>query len=43
MIPIVVGVLGMVPKSLERGLEEIKIRGKIETIQTTELSRSEES
>ena len=34
MIPIVVGVLKTAPKSLERGLEELEIRGKIETIQT---------
>ena len=32
VIPIVVGELGTVPKSLERDLEELKIRGRIETI-----------
>ena len=32
VIPIVVGVLGTVPKSLEDRLEELEIRGRIETI-----------
>ena len=36
VIPIVVGALGTVPKSLE----ELEIRGRIETIQTTALLRS---
>ena len=40
MIPIIVGALGMVPKSLEDRLEEFEIRGRIETIQTTALLRS---
>ena len=39
-IPIVIGALGMVPKGLERSLEELEIRGRIETIQTTALLRS---
>ena len=34
MILIVVDVLRTVPKSLERGLEELEIRERIETIQT---------
>ena len=34
------GALGMVSKGLERNLEESKIRGRIETIQTTALLRS---
>ena len=38
MTPIVVDALGtVVPKSLERNLEELEIRGRIETIQTTAL------
>ena len=37
MIPIVVGVLGMIPKGLEKRLEAIEIRGRIESIQTTTL------
>ena len=40
VIPIVVGALGTVHKSLESGLEELEIRKKIETIQTTSLLRS---
>ena len=39
VIPIVNGAVGMVPKSLEIGLEELKIRGHIETIQTAILLR----
>ena len=35
MIPEVVGVLGTVPKGLEKGLEEVEIEERIETIQTT--------
>ena len=37
MIPIVTGALGMIPKSLERRLEELEIGGRIETIETTTL------
>ena len=40
MIPNVNGALGMVPKGLEMGLEESEIKGRIKTIQTTELLRS---
>ena len=40
VIPIVVGVLGMVPKSLENRLGELNIRGRIKTIQTTALLKS---
>ena len=40
VIPIVVGLLGMVSKSLVRGLEELEIKGRGETIQTTALLRS---
>ena len=39
VIPIAVGALRTVPKGLERGLEELEIRGRIETIQTTTLLR----
>ena len=35
VIPIVVGAIGMLPKSLEKGLEELEIRGRNGTIQTT--------
>ena len=37
VIPIVDGGLRMVPKCFEKGPEELKIRERIETIQTTEL------
>ena len=40
VIPVVVGVLGTVPKDLERRIEELEIRGRIDTIQTTALLRS---
>ena len=34
VIPIVVGALGTVHKSLEKGVEELEIRGLTETIRT---------
>ena len=37
VIPIVIGMFGIVPKVLERGLEELKIKEQIEIIQTTAL------
>ena len=37
VIPIVISMLGMVPKGLERQLEGLEIGGRIETIQTTAL------
>ena len=40
VIPIVVGALGTVPKGLERGLENLEIRGRIDTIQNTALLQS---
>ena len=40
VIPIVVGALGTIPKSLEKRLEDLEIRGRIETIQTTALLQS---
>ena len=39
-IAILVGVLGTFPKGLERGLQQMEIRGRIKTIQTTALLRS---
>ena len=39
VIPVVVGTLGTVPKGLKRGLKQLEIRGRIETIQTTALLR----
>ena len=32
VIPIVISVLGVVPKDLEKRLEDLEIRGRIETI-----------
>ena len=40
VIPIVIGTLGTIPKSFVKGLEDLKIRGQEETIQTTALLRS---
>ena len=40
VIPIDVGAFGTIPKGLERGLQELEIRGRIETVQTTALLRS---
>ena len=40
VIPIVFGDLGTVTKGLVEGLEDLKIRGQVETIQTTVLLRS---
>ena len=40
VIPIVIGALGTVTKGLVHGLEELEIREREETIQTTALLRS---
>ena len=40
VIPIVIGTLGTIHKGLEKGMEDIEIRGQEETIQTTTLLRS---
>ena len=40
VILIVVGALGTTPRGLVKGMEELKIRGQVETIQTTALLRS---
>ena len=40
VIPIVVGVLGTIPKGLVNGLEELEIRGQEKTIHFTALLRS---
>ena len=39
-IPIVIGALGTVTKELIKGLENLEIKGRVETIQTTALLRS---
>ena len=40
VIPIVIGALGTVTKGLIQGLEDLEIRGRVETIQITALLRS---
>ena len=40
VIPIVVGTHGKIPKGLVGGLEDLEIRGQVETTQTTALLRS---
>ena len=40
VIPVVIGALGTVTKGFVQGLEELEIRGWVETIQTTLLLRS---
>ena len=40
VIPILIGVLSTVIKGLIKGFEDLEIRGRIETIQTTALLRS---
>ena len=40
VIPIVIGALGIVTKGLINGPEDIEIRGRVETIQTTASPRS---
>ena len=39
-IPIVIGALGTVNEESLKGLEDLEIRGRVETIQTTALLRS---
>ena len=39
-VPIVIGVLGTVPKGLEERLEELQIRGRIKAIQITAILKS---
>ena len=38
-IPIIIGALGRVTKGLMKGLEDLEIKGRMETIQTTALLR----
>ena len=39
-MPIVIGALDTVTKGLLKGLKDLEIRGRVETIQTTTLLRS---
>ena len=40
LIPIIIGILGIVTKGLVQGLEDLEIRGRLETIENTALLRS---
>ena len=40
VVLIVIGALGSIPKGLIQGLEDLEIRGRVETIQTAALLRS---
>ena len=40
VIPVVIGALRTIPKGLVKGLKNLEIRGRVETIQTTVLLRS---
>ena len=40
IIPIVIGALGTITKGFVQGLEDLEIRGRMETVQTTALLRS---
>ena len=40
VIPIAIGTLSTITKGLVKGLEDLKIKGRVETIQTTALLRS---
>ena len=39
IVPIVIGALGTITKGLLKGLEDLEIGGRVETIQTTALLR----
>ena len=40
IIPIVIGVFGTVTKGLLKGLEDLEVGGRVDTIQTTTLLRT---
>ena len=40
IVPIVIGALGTVTKGLLKGLEDLEVNGRVETIQTTALLRT---
>ena len=40
IVPVVIGALGTVTKGLLKGLEDLKIGGRVETIQTTALLKT---
>ena len=43
VIPNAIGALGTIPKGLVKGVEDLEIRGQVETIQSTELLRSDKN
>ena len=40
IVPIVIGALGTITKELLKGLEDLEVGGRVETIQTTALLRT---
>ena len=40
IVPIVIGALGTITKGLSKGLEDLEVGGRVETIQTTALLRT---
>ena len=40
IVPIVIGAFGTITKGLSKGLEDLEIGGKVETIQTTAMLRT---
>ena len=40
IVPFVIGALGTVTKELLKGLEDVEVGGRVETIQTTALLRT---
>ena len=40
IVPIVIGVLGTITKGLSKGMEDLEVGGRVETIQTTALLRT---
>ena len=40
IVPIEIGALGTITKGLFKGLEDLEVGGRVETIQTTELFRT---
>ena len=43
VVPIVIGAFGTVTKELSKGLEDLEVGGRVETIQTTALQHNEKS
>ncbi len=37
IVPIVIGALGTIPKGLLKGLEDLEVGGRVETVQMTAL------